>query len=264
MPRSDAMTTRRDILRHGLALPFSLQALFASGTRAATVGVLPFLDDKLNPSTVTADEDKIIPFDLTRLTSWITPADQFYIRNHFAVPKLRDARDWSIRVEGNVRHPQYLAFDQFSAFPRVERIVTLECAGNSKRQNHGLVSNAKWFGIPLNAVLKKVGLQPNARNIVFHGADSSGNGARHFARALSIEQAMRSEVMLAMEMNGKPLPLDHGFPVRLIVPGWYGMAHVKWLIRIEVIDRPFDGRYQSTFYVNRRAMSSGKRREMAT
>ncbi|HIB53265.1 MAG TPA: hypothetical protein EYN18_01235 [Nitrospirales bacterium] len=248
--------TRRDLLVQGLAFPFALQAMFASEARATILGVVPFLDDKLSPSTITEHGDKIIPFDLTRLMGWITPADQFYIRNHFAVPKVSNARDWSIRVGGNVRHAQQIGLDEFSEFPRVERVVTLECAGNSKRRNHGLVSNAKWTGVPLHAVLEKAGLQPNARNIVFHGADSGGRSARHFARALSIEQARRPEVMLATDMNDKPLPHDHGFPVRLIVPGWYGMAHVKWLERIEVIDTPFDGMYQTTHYVNKRAISS--------
>ena len=102
-----------------------------------------------------------------------------------------------------------------------------------------------------------VKLTPNATHVVFHGADAGDKPGRHFARALTIEQAMRPEVMLATEMNGEPLPPDHGFPVRLIVPDWYGMAHVKWLERIEVIDRPFDGLYQTTFYVNKRRVGRG-------
>lgn len=249
--------TRRDLLVAGLTLPVSLQLFLASGARAATAGILPFLDDKLNPNTITENKDKIIPFDLTRLTSSITPTDQFYIRNHFAVPHVSNAGEWMIRVEGKVRHAQRISFGQLGEFPRVERMVTLECAGNSKRRNHGLVSNATWTGVPLRVLLEKVGLKPDATHIVFHGADSGGRNTNHFSRALSVEQAMRPEVMLATEMNGKPLPRDHGFPVRLIVPGWYGMAHVKWLERIEVIDTPYDGRYQTTFYVNKRAMTSG-------
>ncbi len=249
--------TRRDLLVAGLTLPVSLQLFLASGAHAATVGVLPFLDDKADPNTITEAEDKIIPFDLTRLTSWITPADQFYIRNHFAAPNIFNAGDWIIHLEGKVQHSQQIPFDQLGEFPRVERMVTLECAGNSKRRNHGLVSNAKWTGVPLRVLLERVGLKPDATHIVFHGADSGGSDAHHFSRALSVEQAMRPEVMLATEMNGKPLPRDHGFPVRLIVPGWYGMAHVKWLERIEVINKPFDGMYQATFYVNQRAISSG-------
>ncbi len=118
------------------------------------------------------------------------------------------------------------------------------------------MSNAKWAGVPLHVILNKAGLQPTATHVVFHGADFGGSDARHFARALSVEQAMRPEIMLATEMNNRPLPHDHGFPVRLIVPGWYGMAHVKWLERIEVIDKPFDGMYQTSHYVNKRATGS--------
>ncbi len=254
---NDQFITRRNFLAAGLTLPVSLQLLFASGARATKVGVLPFLDDKPHPNTITEDKDKIISFDLTRLTNWITPEDQFYIRNHFAVLNLSNAGNWIIRVEGKVRHAQQISFDQLGQFSRVERVVTLECAGNSERRNHGLVSNAKWTGVPLSVVLEKAGLKPDATHIVFHGADSGGSNAHHFSRALSVEQAMRPEVMLATEMNGKPLSRDHGFPVRLIVPGWYGMAHVKWLERIEVINKPFDGIYQSTHYVNKRAIPSG-------
>ncbi len=137
MSEQPSKFSRRDVLLQGLALPSTLQLLFTSGVHAATVGVVPFLDDKPNPSTITEHADKIIPFDLTRLTSWITPADHFYIRNHFAVPKRGNTRDWNIRVEGNVRHPERIAVEQLSTFPRVERIVTLECAGNSKRRNPG-------------------------------------------------------------------------------------------------------------------------------
>ncbi len=249
--------TRRDILIGGLALPFSLQFLLTSGARASTIGALPFLDDKRHSNTITEDEDKIVPFDLTRLTHWITPSSQFYIRNHFAVPPVSDANDWIIKVQGNVRHPQNISFTQLGRFSRVEQVVTLECAGNSKHRNHGLVSNARWAGVPLKTVLERVHLAPDATHVVFHGADAATEGKRHFSRALTIEQATHPAVMLATEMNGEPLPPDHGFPVRLIVPGWYGMAHVKWLERIELISRPFNGPYQTTFYVNKRRVGRG-------
>lgn len=249
--------TRRNFLAAGITLPVSLRLFSASGARASTVAALHFLDDKRNPSTITENKEKIVPFDLTRLTHWVTPADQFYIRNHFAIPNIPNSHDWVIRVEGNVRRAQQISFNQLREFSCVERMVTLECAGNSKHRNHGLVSNAKWAGVPLRAVLERVGLKPGATHVVFHGADSSGSDAHHFSRALSVQQAIQPEVMLATEMNGKPLPRDHGFPVRLIVPGWYGMAHVKWLERIEVINKPFDGIYQTTHYVNKRAMVLG-------
>ena len=250
--------TRRDVLVRGLSFPVFLRVLHSSSVRASIVDSLPFLDDKPNPNTITEDGDKIIPFDLARLTSWVTPVDEFYVRNHFPAPKISSARDWVIHVSGSVRRAQKISLDQLKDFPHIEQVVTLECAGNSSHRNHGLVSNAKWRGVPLRMLLEKVGLQSNAAHVVFYGADMGGHDTHHFSRALSVDQAMYSENMLATEMNGNPLPQDHGFPVRLIVPGWYGMAHVKWLERIEVIDRPFDGRYQTTFYVNKRAMLSGE------
>ena len=100
---NDQFITRRNFLVAGLTLPVFLKLFSASGARATKVGVLPFLDDKTDPNTITATEDKIIPFDLTRLTHRVTPAGQFYIRNHFAVPNVSNAGDWIIRVEGNVR-----------------------------------------------------------------------------------------------------------------------------------------------------------------
>jgi len=238
------------VLSGGIALPFALQALLDSEVQGTVLGPIPFLDDRANPNTITEDADTIIPFDLTRLKSWVTPEDKFYIRNHFPIPKVSNASDWNISVNGHVKHKQRLLFGELQALPHVEHFVTLECAGNSKRRNHGLVSNAKWSGVPVSVILENVGLKSTATHVVFRGKDSSAAGGDSFARSLSISEVMRPEVILATKMNDKPLPPEHGFPVRLIVPGWYGMAHVKWLDEIEVIDRPFHGKYQTTFYVN--------------
>tara|TARA_B100000315_G_scaffold255382_1_gene298594 strand:+ start:8155 stop:9324 length:1170 start_codon:yes stop_codon:yes gene_type:complete len=254
MLESPPKLTRRNVLLGGLILPFSIKSLFASHAHSTTI---PFLDDTFNPSIITKNKDKIIPFTLTHLTHWITPTDQFYIRNHFAVPDVSDTDQWIIHIHGRVQRSHDLSFAQLSDFSHVDQVVTLECAGNSKHRNHGLVSNARWTGVPLRTVLDRVQVTPDATHVVFHGADTDTEKNRHFSRALTIKQAMQSEVMLATKMNGAPLPPDHGFPIRLIVPGWYGMAHVKWLKRIELISHPFDGRYQTTFYVNKRRTDRG-------
>ncbi len=142
--------------------------------------------------------------------------------------------------------------------------MTLECAGNGRGQvsprypsvpwlEEG-VSTAEWTGVPLAALLRSAGLRPQAKDIVFRGADRGfERGVEHeFARSLAPELAMRDEVLVAYAMNGAPLPPQHGAPLRLVVPGWYGMASVKWLHSVEAIDRPFDGLQQASGYHFRR------------
>jgi DMSO/TMAO reductase YedYZ molybdopterin-dependent catalytic subunit len=143
--------------------------------------------------------------------------------------------------------------------------VTLECAGNSRvfltptaagaQWELGAVSNAEWTGVPLSAILDRAGIKPGAVDIVLEGADSGllktepkPPDAVHFARSLPLAKAQQSDVILAYKMNGENLPVSHGFPLRAVVPGWYGVASVKWLSRIVVTDQPFHGHYQTIDY----------------
>jgi DMSO/TMAO reductase YedYZ molybdopterin-dependent catalytic subunit len=187
----------------------------------------------------------------------VTPAGLHYLLIHFDIPPEPDGR---LRIDGLVRAPLEIAVDELKRLPSRTLRVTLECAGNGRAQvtprypsvpwvEEG-VSTAEWTGVPLRAVLERAGLQPQAREVVFRGADRGfDRGVEHdFARSLAPEDAMREEVLLAYAMNGAPLLPQHGAPLRLVVPGWYGMASVKWLHRIEVIDRPFDGLQQASSY----------------
>src|SRR2546430_5471503 len=146
--------------------------------------------------------------------------------------------------------------------PSQAQFVTLECAGNGRsllsprvngeQWNLGAVSTAEWTGVPLAEVLDRAGVRTGAREIVFKGADG-GSLAAHprqtrFERSLQLDRAREPDVLLAYAMNGEPLPVQHGFPLRLIVPGWYAVASVKWLTDIELIDRPFAGQYQAEKY----------------
>jgi DMSO/TMAO reductase YedYZ molybdopterin-dependent catalytic subunit len=194
----------------------------------------------------------------------LTPAGLHYLLIHFDVPHVPSAQDWTLAVAGCVARPLQLSLDELQRFPVRTLRVTLECAGNgraaisprwrSQPWHHEAVSTAEWTGTPLEHVLASAGVAAEARDIVFYGRDRGFDLGveHHYGRSLSPEQARAEDVLLAWAMNGVPLPPQHGFPLRLIVPGWYGMASVKWLERIEAIDHPFDGVQQVRTYVYRR------------
>jgi DMSO/TMAO reductase YedYZ molybdopterin-dependent catalytic subunit/rhodanese-related sulfurtransferase len=191
----------------------------------------------------------------------VMPNAHFYVRNHFTAPGT-DSERWRLEVGGLVERPLSLSLRDFSRLPSETRVVTLECAGNGRftlqpsvegeQWRYGAVSTAEWTGVPLAEVLDRVGPLPLATDIVFAGADhgevDAHPGAVHFERGLSLDTARQAGAILAYAMNGEALPLQHGFPVRLIVPGWYGVASVKWLDSIELVDQPFDGYFQTTKY----------------
>lgn len=187
---------------------------------------------------------------LSRLSEGgVTPNERFYIRSHFPVPAIA-ASEWRLTVRGMVRNELSLGLDDLGKMPAREETVTLECAGNGRTSFRpkvegepwtlGAVSTASWKGVHLAGVLSTAGLEPRATHLVFRGAEG-------FERGLSREEARQA--LLIFGMNGRPLPPDHGFPVRLIVPGWYAVASVKWLTEIEATDRPFEGHFQTDRYV---------------
>jgi DMSO/TMAO reductase YedYZ molybdopterin-dependent catalytic subunit len=181
----------------------------------------------------------------------VTSNIDFFIRNHFTAPKISDDA-WQLEIGGLVSKPLKLSYSDLLLMPSVRRPSTLECAGNAS--GGAGVGTAVWSGFPLRDLLQQAGLKPGATTIVFHGADS-GEGENvppgtHFARAIPLEKAMEPGTLLAYEMNGEPLPAEHGFPLRALVPSWYGMDSVKWLTRIEVLEPPFKGYFQDEKYVS--------------
>jgi DMSO/TMAO reductase YedYZ molybdopterin-dependent catalytic subunit len=189
----------------------------------------------------------------------VTPVGLHYLLVHFDIPAL-DPATWRLAVGGTLRRPLALSLDDLRARPRVTMPVTLECAGNGRARLHPrpisqpwlveAIGTAEWTGTPLAGVLEDAGLDPKTVELVFTGADHGiEKGNEHdYARSLSVADATRPEVLLAYEMNGRPLEPQHGFPVRLLVPGWYGMTHVKWLARIDAVAEPFTGYQQVTAY----------------
>jgi DMSO/TMAO reductase YedYZ molybdopterin-dependent catalytic subunit len=189
----------------------------------------------------------------------ITPTGLHYLLVHFDIPFV-DATSWRLRLDGLVDRPLELSLDDLRSRPRRTVPVTLECAGNGRARlrprplsNPWLleaIGTAEWSGTPLGPLLDEAGLRRDAIELVFTGKDRGvqGGQVQHYQRSLSIAEARRPEVLLVDEMNGQPLQPQHGFPVRLLVPGWYGMTSVKWLTRIDAVAEPFEGYQQARTY----------------
>jgi DMSO/TMAO reductase YedYZ molybdopterin-dependent catalytic subunit len=207
---------------------------------------------------------------LEGVRSWVTPNRLFFVRNHFEVPAL-ELDTWRLTIDGFVERPLTLRWEELAALPERSVFATMECAGNGRSflqpraqgvpWGAGAIGHAEWTGVPLRLVLQKAGLKAAALEVVCEGYDR-GSEADHpepmaFARALPLGKALDPDTLLAVRMNGEPLEPSHGFPVRLLVPGWYGVASVKWLRRLEVIARPFRGYFQTVKYTVERPTAGG-------
>jgi DMSO/TMAO reductase YedYZ molybdopterin-dependent catalytic subunit len=202
------------------------------------------------------------PFD--ELDSFLTPTELFYIRSHFPSPTL-DVTSYRLRFDGAVRNPFVLTYQTLRDMPSETRVATLECAGNSRvflvpqvggaQWELGAVGNAEWTGVPLGSLLERAGLEDDVCEIVLEGADRGTPaeppvppGSISYARSLPRDKAIQHDVLIAYQMNGRDLPADHGYPVRAVVPGHYGMASVKWLTHIYAVREPFRGYWQTSDY----------------
>jgi DMSO/TMAO reductase YedYZ molybdopterin-dependent catalytic subunit len=191
----------------------------------------------------------------------VVPSARFYVRNHFQIPDL-DPASWRLHIDGLVDRSLSLSLAQLRAMPSVSAVVTLECAGNGRagfepptpgeQWGFGAVSNAEWIGVPLGEVLDRAGVRTTAREVLFRGADCGHvrgrEGQVHFERSMSVDQLTEAGALLAYAMNGEELPACHGRPLRLVVPGWYAVASVKWLTEIRLIGRRFGGYFQVDRY----------------
>ena len=246
----DHFISRRQLLKDGAALAalaFAPSPLSALARLDAEEGgtPLPFLDPQPPGHMLRWEE----------LTEWITPARDVFAVSHYGTPAV-DPAAWRLTVSGLVKAPRTLTIEELRARPRVEVVAALECSGNGAGAGFmGAIGNLKWAGTPLAPLLKECGLEERAIEVVFFAADEKVEKIRdkeylqNFARSLSVEDSLRPEVLLAYEMNGEPLAKEHGAPLRLIVPGWFGIAWVKWLSRIEVHDRRYMNRFMARDYV---------------
>lgn len=194
------------------------------------------------------------------LGSWITPNDKWFSIAHYERPQI-DPKTWQLEIGGLVVKPTALTLDQLKALPRKEIVSTIECSGsNGLPFAQSMIGTAKWSGASLAETLQAAGIKDGGIEVVFYGIDKGEETVRpgtpleykyiaNFARSMPVAEAMNPANILCYEMNGSPLPAANGYPVRLIVPGWYGVANVKWLTRIEVLDKRYLGRFMGRDYV---------------
>ena len=193
----------------------------------------------------------------------ITPTERFYVRCHHPMPHI-DEKSWRLKIEGDVENPLELSYAELTRMETRTITVTMECAGNGRaflepqrggaQWEGGAVGNAEWTGVPLSAVLAMAGVRSSTVEVILQGADEGAikeppgpSGKNHYARSLPLSKSM-DDVLLALRMNGEKLTPAHGFPLRAVVPGWYGMAAVKWLTQIIASCEPYHGYYQTIDY----------------
>jgi DMSO/TMAO reductase YedYZ molybdopterin-dependent catalytic subunit len=248
--------TRRESLRRGLAAA-SLAALahdWAMPALAQDETLVPFTDLPANINLTPSAERRTL--DVRKIDGPFTPKDQFFTTQHYPHPVI-DPATFRLKVSGLVERPKAFSLDELRKMRGAELVFGFECSGN-RRPLQGLASNGRWTGVPLRTVLQQAGVKPQAREFVFFGADRGPEDVdfrgqinkvdQQFARSLSREKALSPEPLLAYALNGEPLTRHQGSPLRLLVPGWYGVAHVKWLSGIHVQEDPFLGKYQVRWY----------------
>ncbi len=224
----------------------------AGGSLAPRLGA-----DAVNKLLVRSARPEDFEMTLEGFSTWLTPVESFYIRTHAYTPTI-DMAKWSLRIDGLVETPLTLKLEDLRKFTRAELVGVLQCAGNGRsyyvpgvpgmQWEHGGVGNARWSGIRLMDVLKKAGVKPAGTNLMMDGADEPPGTMPDFVRSLPIKKALHPDTLLAFEMNGQPLTPSHGFPLRIVVPGWAGDSWVKWLTHMEVLDHEYDGFFMKTAY----------------
>ena len=206
--------------------------------------------------------------DWEALDSWITPQQQTFNIQHYGIPEV-DSDQFQLEIAGLVDKPRSLSLDELKSLPKKDQLMTLECSGSGVSKGFmDAIYNGKWTGTPLAPILDQCGVSFKATEIVFFGTDRKEETLRKgtdseltievpFGRSMSLKDAMSQNVLLAYEYNGAPIEQRNGAPLRLIVPGWYGIANVKWLQRIELRDRRYMGRYMGRDYVTVRGERQG-------
>ena len=250
--------------------------VLAAGAATMPGWVLPALaqGERLVPFTDVPEAFQVRPKrpgathyqDTRQITSHITSNDDFYVVQHYGQPEIDNA-GYRLRVTGMVDRELEFSLDDLMQRNAAELQAGFECGGNSPGLFNGLIGNANWRGVSLREVLEEAGIQDGAKEVVFFGDDKAMEEIRGqevekaFARSMSIPDAMRQDNLLAYEMNGEPLPIFHGKPLRLLVPGWYGVSNVKWLTQIHVQNTRYMGRFMGRDYVTlKRVMVGGEER----
>jgi DMSO/TMAO reductase YedYZ molybdopterin-dependent catalytic subunit len=267
------MITRRTSIQQlvlagaGLSL---LPDMVSAAAQLSTGDLVPFDDIPQNfttkrAGTFTLPGEDVAGVDLRTLSWRVRPEDTFVV-SHYNTPRLA-AADWRLQIDGTVARPQQITLDGLKQRQRVQRTTMFECGGNREGVLHRMVTNATWTGCSLRALLDEARPAKDVLDVIFWGADQGEETIRNekytmnFARSMSLADALETDAILAYELEGAPLPAVHGFPVRLVVPGWYGVANVKWLQRIEFSPRRFLGRFMGRDYVTIMGQKKGDRIE---
>jgi DMSO/TMAO reductase YedYZ molybdopterin-dependent catalytic subunit len=250
-------STRRNILKGGLAAS-GLGALgipdWAIPALAQSETIVPFTDMPQNVEWVRGVDRRT--YDVRKIDGPFTPKDQFFTTQHYGHPVI-DPGAFRLKLSGLVEKPASFSLDELKKFKSAELAFGFECSGN-RRPLQGLSGNGRWTGVPLRTVLDQARVKPQAREFVFFGADHGEEEVefrgqkykldQRFGRSVPREKALAPEVLLAYALNGEPLTRHQGSPLRLLVPGWYGVAQVKWLSHIHLQEDPFMGKYQARWY----------------
>ena len=266
--------SRRETLKRAmaaatvLALPDWMLPVLAQGE----VDV-PFTDvpDSFTPRD---PNDNRRSLDLRAIDGFFTPNDQFFFIQHYNKPEI-DGGAYKLKLTGLIERPIELSLADIKAMKSVDIVCGYECSGNSPRAMQGLSSNGRFTGVRLRDVLKRAGVQDQAREVVFFGSDKGNEEVvfrqntfkiqQQFARSITLENAMKPDPLLAYALNGQPLDRNHGFPLRVIMPGWYGVANVKWLAEVHLQEARFLGNYQARWYRTLRAVGgSGEEKDPET
>ncbi len=254
-----AMSSRRALLKQlGLAgaalsvvdLPGWVLPALAQGDT-----LVPFTDIPATFNPVPSATNRTL--DIRTIDGPITPRDRFYTVQHYGHPEI-DPTTFRLKVTGLVRKPLSLSIDDLKRMRSTELVAGFECSGNSPRSVQGLSSNGRWTGVRLKTVLDQAGLESRAREIVFFGADHGTEDVewrtqkytveQQFGRSLTRERAAAADPLLVWALNGEPLTKHQGAPLRLLVPGWYGVSNVKWLANVHLQDEGYLGRFQARWY----------------
>src|SRR5687768_3555621 len=200
-------------------------------------------------------EDLEMP--LSGFSEYITPIEHFFVRTHVYAPRM-NLNEWRLKIEGEVTTPLTMTMDDLKRLPAVELVGVVECAGNGRgfyepsmpglQWADGGVGNGRWRGVRLADVLKRAGVKESAREILFNGADVPIGTMPDFQRSIPIRKALDAHTLLAYEMNGETLPVLHGFPLRVVAPGWAGNSWIKWLTSISVLDKEDEGFWMKRAY----------------
>ncbi len=254
-------------------MPLSRRELLGAAARAGAAGVFArhvawtdLFAQSPGPSVAPGKEKLLVrslrPPDyeapVSLLDSYITPVEHFYVRSHMPIPLTLDAASWSLQLEGDLNTPTSLSLDDLRKMPSTSITAVLECAGNGRaffdppvagiQWTKGAIGNARWTGVRMADVLKRAGVQGTGKFVIMNAADRPVGTMPDFIRQLPIEKAMHPDTLLAYDMNGQPLPPLHGFPLRVIAPGWEGAYAVKWLTSLRVSDRESDSFWVTTGY----------------